>query len=89
MKEIMDEAIVEKFEIAIRLIKDSGTYIVERAPVDQLGEYNENDFSVFGAAAGMHTSEFDTQDDAQTFFNDIQILDNNQLTERYPKIWTQ
>lgn len=89
MKEIVDEAIVEKFDIAVRLVKDGGTYIVLQAPVDQEGTYNEQDFSVFGQAAGLETSEFDNADNAQTFFNDIQILDNKQLSERYPKMWVQ
>ncbi len=89
MEEIADEAIVEKFGIAIRLVKDSGTYMVLQAPVDQEGKYNENDFSVFGKDAGYKTSEFDKESDALTFFNDIQILDNKQLTDRYPKMWIQ
>jgi hypothetical protein len=89
MNEIADEAIVQKFEIAIRLVKDGGTYLVLHAPIDQEGKYNEHDFSLFGKVAGYKTSEFDNADDAQTFFNDIQILDNKQLTERYPKMWIQ
>ena len=87
MEEIADEAIVEKFGIAIRLVKDSGTYIVQQAPVDQEGEYNENDFSVFGGEVGYDSSEFDNELSAQKFYNDIQILDNEQLSERYPKMW--
>ena len=87
--EIVDEAIVEKFDIAIRLMKDSGTYLVKQAPLSQDGTYNEHDFSVFGGLYGFDTSEFDNEDDAQQFFNDIQILEQNQLSERYPKIWVK
>lgn len=89
MKEIADEAVVEKFGIAIRLVKDSGTYLVMQAPVDQEGKYNENDFDVFGGTVGFDSSDFDNEDDAQKFFNDIQILDNEQLAEWYPKMWIQ
>jgi hypothetical protein len=87
MKEIADESIVEKFGISIRLVKESGTYLVMQAPVDQEGNYNENDFEVFGKTVGYDTSEFDNEMSAQQFFNDIQILSNEQLAERYPKIW--
>jgi hypothetical protein len=87
MQEIADEAIVEKFGIAIRLVKDGGTYIVKQAPVDQEGKYNENDFSVFGGTVSYDSSEFDNEEDAQKFFNDIQILSEKQLAKRYPKIW--
>ncbi|MBS3801771.1 MAG: hypothetical protein KGY65_03385 [Candidatus Thermoplasmatota archaeon] len=87
MEEIADEALVEKFGIAIRLVEDSGTYIVQQAPVDQEGKYNENEFRVFGGPVGYVSSEFDDEDDAQKFFNDIQILSNDQLSERYPKMW--
>jgi hypothetical protein len=87
MAEIIDEAIVEKFDIAIRLIEDSGTYKVKKAPINKNRSYNEENFSVIGGTDGFATSEFDTEEDAQQFFNDIQILDNNELTERYPKIW--
>jgi len=87
MTKIIDEAIVEKFDIAIQLVEDSGTYIVRKAPLKQKESYTENDFSVIGNTDGIATSEFDTRDDAQRFFNDIQILTNKQLTERYPKIW--
>lgn len=87
MEEIADEAIVEKFGIAIRLVKDSGTYIVKQAPVDQEGKYNANEFRVFGGPVGYVSSEFDNEEDAQNFFNDIQILSEKQLIKRYPKIW--
>ncbi len=87
MKEIADEAIVEKFGIAIRLVKESGTYIVQQAPVDQEGRYNENDFDVFGGKVGYDSSEFDNELSAQKFFNDVQILSEKQLSKRYPKMW--
>jgi len=79
--------IVEKFGLAIRLVKESGTYIVQHAPVDQERKYDENEFRVFGGPVGYESSEFDNEDDAQKFFNDIQILSNEQLAERYPKMW--
>jgi len=85
MKDIEDESIIEKFGIAIRLVKDSGTYIVQQAPVDQEGKYNENDFRVFGGPAGYDSSEFDNEMSAQQFFNDIQILSNKQLSERFQR----
>ncbi len=87
MEKIADEAVVEKFGLAIRLVKDSGTYLVMQAPVDQEGKYNENDFEVFGGTVGYDSSEFDNEMSAQQFFNDIQILSNEQLSERYPKMW--
>lgn len=87
MKEIVDEALVEKFGIAIRLVNESGTYIVQQAIVDQEGKYNENDFSMFGGKVGYESSEFDNELSAQKFYNDIQILSNDQLAERYPKMW--
>jgi hypothetical protein len=87
MKEIADESVVEKFGIAIRLVKDGGTYLVMQAPVDQEGTYNENDFEVFGGPVGYDSSDFDNEMSAQKFFNDIQILSNEQLAERYPKMW--
>lgn len=89
MKELVDEAIVEKFEIAIRLVKQNTTYIVEQAPIDQEGTYNEHDFDVFGGIGGYQRSEFDDMDEARKFFNHIQILDTEQLTKRYPKMWVQ
>ena len=87
MEEIADEAIVEKLGIAIRLVKDSGTYIVKQAPIDQERKYNENEFRVFGGPVGYVSSEFDNEEDAKKFFNDIQILSEKQLAKRYPKIW--
>jgi len=87
MEEIADEAIVEKFGIAIRLVKDSGTYIVKQAPVDQEGKYNENEFRVFGGPVDYDSSEFDNEEDAQKVFNDIQILSEKQLAKRYPTMW--
>ena len=89
MKEIVDEAIVEKFDIAVRLVKNNMTYIVQQAPIDQEGTYNEHDFDVFGGTGGFHRSEFDDLDEARNFFNHIQILDNEELTKRYPKMWIQ
>lgn len=87
MDMIEEEKVVEKFGIAVRMIKDSGTYIVQQTPLNENGSYDKDDFTIFGGTVGYETSEFDNEEDARKFFNDIMLLNRSQLAERYPKIW--
>ena len=89
MDVIEEEKIVEKHGIAVRLVKENGTYIVQHTPLNEDGSYNEEKFNVFGGTVGYSTSEFDTEVQARQFFNDIMILDNDRLLERYPEIWVK
>ena len=84
---IEEEKVVEKFGIAVRMIKDSGTYIIQQTPLNEDGSYDKDDFTIFGGTVGYETSEFDDEEDARKFFNDIMLLNRSQLAERYPKIW--
>lgn len=84
---IEEEKVVEKFGIAVRMIKDSGTYIVQQTPINEDGSYDKGDFTFFGGTVGYETSEFDSEEDARKFFDDIMMLNGSQLAERYPKIW--
>ena len=86
--EIIEEGkVVEKHGLAVRLIEDNGTYIVQQAPLNEDGTYDEEQFDVFGGTLGYSTSEFDSEEQARRFFNDIFILNKERLAERYPEIW--
>ena len=87
MEVIEEGKIVEKHGLAIRLIKDDGTYIVQQTPLNEDGTFDEEQFDVFGGTLGYSTSEFDSEEQARKFFNDIFILNKDRLAERYPKIW--
>jgi len=89
MELVSDEVVVEKFGIAIRVIKDDGMYVVQQAPISQDGTYNSDDFSVFGGTVGYDTSEFNDKDDAHKFFNDIQRLNNKELAKLYASKWVE
>jgi hypothetical protein len=89
MDVIEEEKIVEKHGIVVRIVKDNETYIVQYTPLNTDSSYDEDKFEVFGGTVGYSTSEFDTEDQARNFFNDISLLDTDKLAERYPEIWVK
>jgi len=95
MEIIKTPVVVEKFGLAIRLIKDScykdRPYGVEFAPLysGQPFKFKRIDFSCFGGGVGMSDSYFRTLKKAKEFFNDIINLSREEMLKKYPDIWVE
>ena len=92
MEIIADEKVVENHGIAVRIVRNDGMnypFAVEQVPVSEDGSYSREDFSIFGGSVGYGTSEFDTEDKAREFFNDIVTMDSGRLAEKYPGLWVK
>ena len=91
---IRTPTIVDKFGIAIRVIKDKiypdKPFGVEFSPLSDDGKtFYEDDFTCFGGSVGMSDSYFETEEKALEFFNDIVFKTREEMLEKYPDIWVE
>lgn len=92
MDVIIDDTVVEKYGLAIRMVKgttEKFPYSVQYAPLYNDDTYNKEEFTLFGESVGYSTSEFETEEKAKEFFNDILNLNKEQLSNKYPNIWVE
>lgn len=87
---------VEKFGMVIKIMYINPLinacdypYIVVFAPLYKDGTFNEDEYVTFGGSVGYSTSEFKTQKEAETFYNDILNLTSHEMATKYPMLWCE
>lgn len=92
MDVIVEDTIVEKFGLVLRIVRYDDKefpYVVEQTPLIQDGTYDKEDFSIFGGSVGCDSSEFETDEKAKEFYNDVRNLDSKQILKKYPNLWVE
>jgi len=90
MEIIKQDTKVDKHGMVFRIVKTENKelpYTVEHSPLNNDGTYNTEDFSILGGTVGYSTSEFKTEEEARSFFNDAINLTNEEMADKYPSIW--
>lgn len=68
--------------MAIRIVHRAGNFCVEQSPLTQGGNI-AGPWTIMGGGAGSRISIFDTRDEAQRVFEEVQKLSDEKLHEKY------